>query len=116
MLLKNLLIAALAPLLLFFSCAPSLAQEDVRAMRCDVRGTLGYCYEYIGKGWEDDVARADCDALPGGSFSFSSCPVAESIGTCLGGSGNRGIKYQYYEPPFTRADAKHSCTGSFISR
>lgn len=113
----NIRFTALAvALVLFCAWAPAAAEDDVRAMRCDVRGTLGYCYEYMGKGWNDKDANADCNSAPGGSFSYSSCPVSGAIGTCLTRKGGRGLKFQYYDPPFTRANAERACTGNYISR
>jgi hypothetical protein len=83
---------------------------------CDVRKSLGFCYEYRGSGWMLKTARADCASAPDGRFAQAPCDRKGSTGTCTfrpGVSQDRVIAYVYYLPRFDVDSASQACVGDF---
>jgi len=81
---------------------------------CDLRKSLGFCYEYTGSEWNTKLAKNDCDSSPGGVFlAANHCPLQSRVASCLfkpqkKQQPNGTIKYIFYKP-MTFKQANMSC-------
>ncbi len=93
----------------------TLPATAAAASGCDVRETLGFCYEYSGSKWTTGNARLECATASGSTFLESGCPGAGRVGSCRFQPGDRPageLLYIYYHPTSLRAAARQ-CRGRF---
>ncbi len=114
---RTCLAAALMTLLLLSMSAHSMAGNGARG--CDVRASLGFCYDYIGSDWTSQKASTDCGTAPDGKFIESGCPTEPVVGTCdynLQDKEGLKIKYYFYKDAFSLKAAQMSCPGTFSAK
>lgn len=113
---KRLVVALFSFSLLLLGCADGMA-GDVGS--CDIRKTMGFCYEHLGSAWNSENARLGCEVAPGGEFIPSDCPKDSLVGVCdFSPEGNkaRRVVYYYYKDAFTAESAEMACPGTFAAK
>ena len=68
----------------------------------------GYCIDYVGDGWGDDISAEDHCASNTGTWESGSCPSG-SVGSCSL-EGADGLDTIYYMYDMSAADAEVMCT------
>jgi len=113
---RTCLVAALLTLPLFLSTRSMAADAS---MGCDVRASLGFCYDYVGGDWSPQKAKTDCESASGGKLLESGCPDGPVVGVCdFNPQDKEGMKirYSFYKDAFSLKAARMSCPGVFTAK
>jgi hypothetical protein len=120
---KVILISVLVLLVSLTSCSNSTQSEIAGAAAsvtpigsCDATIMLGYCYDYVGPGWNQEKIELDCGDIEDGLLELEPCPRDSVVASCnfdLQGNADLAITYYYYEPMDLDA-AEMMCPGTLI--
>ncbi len=71
------------------------------------------CIDYTGSIWTATSAEDNCKEMPSSTYSSSSCPSSDRVGSCAHAQGGDGeFVTHYYGPTFTAATAESACLSS----